>query len=111
MKKFYTLFILICLSASHSFAQSISDPKNQDKVINCFPNPATSQITFTLQLTPQDHYSLVIFNLLGKVVFEEKKMSARVNIQLGDFHRGMYIYQLKDRNGKLVTTGKFQVSN
>lgn len=84
--------------------------KDPVKVINCFPNPATSQITFTLDLTPQENYSLVIFNLLGKIVFEEKKMSPRMTIQLGDFYRGMYIYQLKDKNGKLITTGKFQVS-
>lgn len=111
MAKIYTLFIIFCLSANFGYSQSLSGSKHQDKVINCFPNPATSQITFTLSLYPQENYSLVIYNLLGKLVFEEKKMSPRQTIQLGDFHRGMYIYQLKDKNGKLITTGKFQVSN
>ena len=110
MTKFYTLFIIICLSAFYGNAQSYTGPKDQDKVIHCFPNPATSQITFTLNLAPQESYSLVIFNLLGRIVYEEKKMSPRITIQLGDFFRGMYIYQLKDKNGKLITTGKFQVS-
>ena len=27
-----------------------------------------------------------------------------------DFYRGIYIFQLKDKNGKVVDSGKFQVS-
>jgi hypothetical protein len=31
-------------------------------------------------------------------------------VNLSDFIRGVYIFQLRDQNGKVVDSGKFQVS-
>jgi hypothetical protein len=39
------------------------------------------------------------------VATEQKTM-----VNLTDFFRGIYIFQLKDPNGKIVETGKFQVN-
>jgi len=37
-------------------------------------------------------------------------ISEKVTVDLSNFTRGVYVYQLIDRSGKLVETGKFQVS-
>ena len=41
---------------------------------------------------------------------EAKNINASTTLDLTPFNRGVYIYQLKDRSGKVVESGKFQVS-
>ena len=36
-------------------------------------------------------------------------MPPRITIPLDDFYRGMYVYQLSDKDGKIIDSGKFQV--
>jgi hypothetical protein len=78
--------------------------------VRFYPNPATTQITFDFQKGFERGYSLQIFSFLGKKAFEASNMGNRTVVNLTDFNRGIYIYQLRDRNGKLVESGKFQVS-
>jgi hypothetical protein len=46
---------------------------------------------------------------MGKKVYEIKKTPVRITINLEDFYRGVYIFQLRDSNGNIVQSGKFQV--
>ncbi len=112
MKKFiYILTLLIGISFT-SFAQSKNDADrlSQVKMIRFYPNPATSVINFDFQKTVDKTYSLQIFNFMGKKVFELKTLSSKMNIELNDFYRGIYIFQLRDKNGSIIESGKFQVN-
>jgi len=51
-----------------------------------------------------------IFNFLGKMVFEQKNIPSKTTINLNEYSRGVYIYQLRDHDGKILESGKFQVS-
>ena len=42
---------------------------------------------------------------------EAKAASARTNILLTNFNRGVYIFYVRDAAGKVIENGKFQVSN
>lgn len=76
-----------------------------------YPNPAVSVVTFDFQKGFEKGYSLQVYNFpQGKKVYEAKNMAQRTTINLAEFNRGMYIYQLRDRNGRMVESGKFQVS-
>jgi hypothetical protein len=46
---------------------------------------------------------------MGKEVYELKATSPIVTVPLDEFYRGMYIYQLRDGNGAIIESGKFQV--
>ncbi len=46
---------------------------------------------------------------MGKQVMDIKNPSQRTNLRLDDLYRGIYIFQLRDRNGVILQTGKFQV--
>ena len=37
-------------------------------------------------------------------------MPERMSVNLSDFSRGIYIYQLRDKSGRMVESGKFQVA-
>jgi len=32
-------------------------------------------------------------------------------VNVSDFYRGVYIFQLRDKNGRMIDSGKFQVSH
>jgi hypothetical protein len=46
----------------------------------------------------------------GRKMYELTNIADRTTINLSDFNRGVYIYQLRDKTGRLVESGKFQVS-
>ncbi len=79
-------------------------------VIKYYPNPATSFITFDFQEGHQKGYEIQIYNFPGQKVYEQKNVAARTTINLSDFNRGIYIFQLKDASGKIIRSNKFQVS-
>lgn len=114
MKKFiYILTLLIGITFT-SFAQQNKttdavDQGSQAKLIRFYPNPASSVINFDYQRGYDKTYSLQIFNFMGKKVFELKNTPPRMNVNLDDFYRGIYVFQLRDKNGSIVESGKFQV--
>ena len=55
-------------------------------------------------------YSFQVYNFMGKKVYDLKNSPARFSINLNDFFRGIYIFQLRDKNGGIVESGKFQVN-
>jgi hypothetical protein len=96
----------------HARAQSHlnSLPDQDSKIIRFYPNPAISQITFDLQKGSDKAYSIQIFNFIGKKVFEAPYIDQKTIVNVSDFFRGIYIFQLKDQTGKVVESGKFQVN-
>jgi len=80
------------------------------RIMKLYPNPAISFIKFDFQKNYDKNYSLQIINFIGKQVVELKNVNASTTLDLSTYTRGVYIYQLKDRSGKLIESGKFQVS-
>ena len=109
MKRLLLIAILIVSQIVHSEAQTRSgDPGGQ--FLRFYPNPATTTITFDFQKSYAKGYSVQIYNFLGKKMFEQNNVSDHTSINLSDFQRGVYIYQLFDNAGRMIETGKFQVS-
>jgi len=110
-KILYILVLTIAISLN-GFAQErpVTDPSNAiNKIIKFYPNPATSIINFDFQRDYNNSFSLLIFNFMGKKVYEVKSTSTRMSINLDEFYRGIYIFQLRDKNGNITESGKFQV--
>ena len=107
-KYVYILILLIGINFT-SFAQA-SNQQTQAKMIRFYPNPATSVINFDYLKGYDKSYSLHIFNFMGKRVFEQKNTASRMSIPLDNFFRGIYVFQLRDKNGAIVESGKFQVT-
>lgn len=113
MKIFYALsFILFIALQVKSQAGPI--PAGNDaaytRIIKFYPNPATSVINFDFQKNYDKSYNFQIFSFVGKKVFELNNVTPKTIVNLSDFYRGIYIFQLRDRNGKVIDSGKFQVS-
>ncbi len=112
MKFLYTVCFLLLILPTLIRAQSTpqSDRNAMGKIIKFYPNPATSIINFDFQKDYDKSYNLQIFNFLGKKVYELNNIAPKTVVNLNDFYRGVYIFQLRDRNGKIIDSGKFQVS-
>ncbi len=91
------------------FAQAQA-PRTTGPILRSYPNPAISRVTFDFQKAPEAGYSIQVYSFLGKKVFEQKNLPQRTVINLNDYNRGVYVYQLRDRSGRMVESGKFQVS-
>ncbi len=109
MRIFYILSLLI-MSGFHALSQSHADQFPEPKITKFYPNPAVSQITFSFENGQEKDKSFQIFNFIGKKVFELQSISAKTIVDLSEFYRGVYIFQLRDKNGRVVESGKFQVS-
>lgn len=107
------ILIFILSITTVSLGQGVrtsSTQGNMVKIVRFYPNPATSYINFEFQQgTELSSYSFKIFSFIGKKVYEQNNISPRTVINLSDYFRGVYIFQLTDRNGKIVESGKFQV--
>lgn len=111
MKRILPILSIILLTAIHSQGQSRTLPQDAaDRVVKFYPNPATSFVTFDLQKRNEKGYDIQVFNFLGQVVYEQKNIPSKTTINLTDYNRGVYIYQLREREGKIIESGKFQVS-
>jgi Secretion system C-terminal sorting domain len=84
-------------------------PANIERNVKIYPNPAVTTINFEFQNFDKS-YNLVIFNFIGKKVLEVKVTDQKMIVPLTDFYRGVYIYQVLDKQGNTVESGKFQVA-
>lgn len=111
MRSFYALCILLLITTvARSQAKPTSSLQPASRIVRFYPNPATSVINFDFVPGTEKNYNFQVFSFLGKKVIELNNLSLKTSINLSDFYRGVYIYQLRDKNGKVVDTGKFQVS-
>lgn len=102
------LFTTICTQAQVSRNNPIPDAAKV--VLKVYPNPATSYITFDFQKGFEKEYLIQVYNFLGKKMFESQELTEKTTLNLSDYNRGVYIFHLLDRSGKLIESGKFQVS-
>jgi hypothetical protein len=107
------IFILIFVIGLNftSFAQNkaASGEYATAKLIRFYPNPANAVITFEFNRTNDNAYSLQVYNFMGKKMYDIKKAPSRITLNLEDFFRGVYIFQIRDKNGAILQSGKFQV--
>jgi Secretion system C-terminal sorting domain len=114
MKKFYLLIILLSTMATSGFAQLAdcgTDNNNIEviiKIAKFYPNPATSVINFEFDGLDKS-YTFQIYNFLGKKMADEPVSASKLSYNLDNYYRGLYIFQVRDRGGNIVESGKFQV--
>lgn len=111
--RIFTLLLLLALSGTAAMSQDRAAqqvvPVQAARMIRFYPNPATTFINIEPQKPMSRGYSFQVYNFLGKKVADLQEVTSKTRIDLTNFSRGIYIYQLKDASGKVVESGKFQV--
>ncbi|MEN0047027.1 MAG: T9SS type A sorting domain-containing protein [Bacteroidota bacterium] len=79
--------------------QRVSYQKTDIKI---YPNPATNFIEFQ---NPQDKVKrVVVYNLVGRPIRKMAATSGKNWYDVSDLSRGMYLIQLLDAKGTVITT-------
>lgn len=109
MKKFF--YIILFTGFSLTGYSQLKPALSQDlmKVVKLYPNPAVNYVNFEFDNVDRSG-TIVIYNFIGKKVEEVKVNDPRLTISVNDFYRGVYIYQLRNSQGVILQSGKFQVS-
>ncbi len=80
------------------------------KIQRFFPNPATQFIQFDFDKSVDKSYTLEIYSFIGRKMSSSVINESKVVIYFNDnYYRGLYIFQLRDRTGRIIESGKFQV--
>lgn len=80
--------------------------------INTFPNPATTDINIEMNSFPNGNYNINIFNILGRRMNETRVAifgDETVTIPIDKLNKGIYLYNIVDDRGKILTTQRFFV--
>jgi len=104
------LSLLILTTLTQAQDSRVPSGPDDGKLVKFYPNPATSYITFDLQKIYKKGLTISVFSFLGKKMHETQNAVEKTTVSLTDYNRGVYIYYVTDPNGKVIDTGKFQVS-
>jgi hypothetical protein len=82
----------------------------QVKIVKIYPNPASSVINFEFTGEIDKSSTLQIYSFTGKKIIDQSLSANKITVTLdNNFYRGLYIFQLRDKTGRIIETGKFQV--
>lgn len=106
-----SFILLIAIQSQGQTSRTTPSADAQDRIIKLYPNPATSYVTLDMQKNYRSGLTIHIYNgVLGRKVYESINAPSKITIDLNDFNRGVYIYHVIDPSGKIIESGKFQVS-
>lgn len=108
-----TLFLILFLSSCtlYCFSQKLTGQTSNEegKVVTFYPNPANEVITFDINHVVEKGYTIQIYNFLARMVKTVSISSIHVTVPISELYRGIYIFQLRDKNGVIIESNKFQV--
>ena len=104
--------VIFCSFISPGINSNFIGRNVQAKTIKCYPNTAVSYVNFEF---PDNYvlksYLLQVYSFTGKKMYEINVTTAKATITFSNqYYRGIYVYQLQDKEGKVLETGKFQVN-
>jgi hypothetical protein len=73
-----------------------------------YPNPSTNY--FNISVANEDAVIAEIFDVTGKKITSATMNDSKVRINTENLNEGLYIYSVKDKNNKVIATGKINVS-
>ncbi len=82
-----------------------------DKNVLAYPNPTFGNITFELRNLPRDRYKVVIYNIIGKKLWEKQMdmYTGRLVADVSHLRRGTYLYSVIDSKGLKVSTKRLMI--
>jgi hypothetical protein len=107
------IILIVVFCAGNSIQAQATRSNGQtpgEIVVKTYPVPAVDHINIELDKDNNTSYTLIIYNFLGRKMYEKQNFARKTTVTLDDFTRGVYIYHLTDLTGRLVKSGKFQVS-
>jgi Secretion system C-terminal sorting domain len=103
-------FLLLVVADASAQKPAGTTSPSQNTLVKFYPNPAVNFITFEMKEPVERGSSLQVYSFLGRQVATVPVNAQRVTVNVSEYFRGIYVFQLRSPNGKVVETNKFQVS-
>ncbi|TAD92754.1 MAG: T9SS C-terminal target domain-containing protein [Bacteroidetes bacterium] len=111
MKKL-AVFVFAVLLGSAAMAQKTGGtaaPQPVENQVRFYPNPATTVVNFEFSKIAPRGSSLQVFSFVGRKVLSVMVTSNRTSINITNLMAGIYVFQLRDAEGRILACNKFQV--
>ena len=127
LRTFFVAIIAVVLILQKADATGFSGPYGAPSVYWCatdpyglvagdnrlvakyYPNPARDYITFEFDKKMENNCTLVIYSFTGSKMTETQISNLKVTVNLTDYFRGLYLFQLVSPKRQVLESGKFQV--
>lgn len=86
---------------------SISELNGSNTTMTVYPNPATTDITFS---STANFSSIEISDIAGRLIGIYPAAGNKVNIITANFIAGMYFYTVKDENKQIIGRNRFEIT-
>jgi hypothetical protein len=96
-------------NACNTVTVSLSEVNKALAAMLVYPNPATDLLTISLDYAKAKQVN--ILDISGKLVATQAITSTVTQINVSALTTGVYLYQILDDEGAVVTNGKFSVTN
>ncbi len=82
--------------------------ESNSRNIEVFPNPFTTTTTIEIDHPINNHqnYTLVIYDVQGRLISQQDINEQQVVIDGADWKAGIYFYQVKQQDGKIINSSK-----
>jgi hypothetical protein len=112
LKFILSILVILALGTSGVLAQKPEQPSlpQRQPVVKFYPNPAVNFITFEFKEPVERGTVLQVYSFLGRQVSSLPVNSQRITLNLAEYFRGVYVFQLRSSSGKVLETNKFQIS-
>ena len=100
------------LFSFNSFANASikKDERSTEKVYYKQGEVIGKSINFEFDKTVDKSYTLEIYNFIGRKMASSLVTELKMTVYFNDaYYKGLYIFQLRDRSGRIIESGKFQV--
>lgn len=100
--------VLIKVDSLGNSTSRIDEPGINGFTVEIFPNPAGEKLWIAFSSPFKEDFNLTFFNVIGKPVFTRQLSyrDSKTEISLQTLPSGIYWYQLKDKFGKILKSGK-----
>jgi len=74
--------------------------------VSVYPNPVVSELQINLNELPADNYHFQLFDMYGRMLFEQKTTNIELTVKRQSWPTGMYYYSISNDKTKTLATGK-----
>lgn len=102
---------LVSFTYKGDVATSVSKINLKEENLLTYPNPTYGDVTFQLMNLPHDRYKVVVYNIVGKQLWESDidYFEGKLRADLSHLRKGTYFYSILNGRGHKVTTRRIMI--
>jgi len=102
---------LVSLTYKGDVTTSLSKINRKEENLLTYPNPTYGDVTFQLMNLPHDNYKVVVYNIVGKQLWESDidYLEGKLRADLSHLRKGTYFYSIINGSGHKITTRRIMI--